>query len=604
MFKLQKGKAEQVLAGLYPEYFSLTKGKPVQCRPWRRSGLEVLNVREQATIYYQTLSDKFKALGLLAIHPEQPFIRMEAAYTFRGLMADMSRNGVARPEFLKKWMVQLSLMGLNALTLYTEDTYEVSGHPLVGYLRGKYTKAELKDLDRYAGLFGIEMFPCIQTIGHFSQILKFNHYADIRDTEWELNVESAKAARFVRELLRNASEPYQSKLIHVGMDETWSLGRGKCFKTNQKMDPRQMYVGHLARVAKLCAELGLKPMMWGDIVLGQYSTERLTPAQVKLLPKNMTMDFWNYYAEDKKVYKQGVERYRKMGYDPIISPGLTDWNRWWGYYPKAERSTKLFMETAHQMGVKRSLMTMWGDDGQETPFSSNWPGLAMYSELCWKGHFHREEAQRMVRVLSGDPWESFVGPCQLDTLNTHTKEGAPSMAKPFLYDDPLLRIYSSHARGKTYSPMFLKIKKQLAKAAKKAHPRNRLLLQYAFALADLLSVKADLGNEAYAAYQRRDKNRLRAVAGRVPEVAAKCDRLWELRRRIWLDECKPFGLEVIDLRIGGLLQRLKVFRSRIADYLSGRLDSIEEFEQKPQKLWKYEEATLGYSAVSTITVVR
>ena len=46
---------------------------------------------------------------------------------------------------------------------YTEDTYEVEGQPYFGAYRGKYTKDEIKELDAYASMFGVELVPCIQT---------------------------------------------------------------------------------------------------------------------------------------------------------------------------------------------------------------------------------------------------------------------------------------------------------------------------------------------------------------------------------------------------------------------------------------------------------
>ena len=73
-------------------------------------------------------------------------------------------------------------MGLNMCMLYTEDTYEVPGEPFFGYLRGRYSQAEMKELDRYAASLGIEMFPCIQTLAHLEQILQWPAYAQYKDT--------------------------------------------------------------------------------------------------------------------------------------------------------------------------------------------------------------------------------------------------------------------------------------------------------------------------------------------------------------------------------------------------------------------------------------
>ena len=37
-------------------------------------------------------------------------------------------------------------MGLNSMMLYTEDTYTVDNYPYFGYLRGRYSKEELKEI--------------------------------------------------------------------------------------------------------------------------------------------------------------------------------------------------------------------------------------------------------------------------------------------------------------------------------------------------------------------------------------------------------------------------------------------------------------------------
>lgn len=66
--------------------------------------------------------------------------------------------------------------------VYTEDTYEVKAYPYFGYMRGRYTEEELKECDQYAAELGIEMIPCIQTLAHLTEALKWNYAIDIRDT--------------------------------------------------------------------------------------------------------------------------------------------------------------------------------------------------------------------------------------------------------------------------------------------------------------------------------------------------------------------------------------------------------------------------------------
>ena len=63
-----------------------------------------------------------------------------------GVMLDCSRNGVLKPESVKRYIDILSRLGYNCLMLYTEDTYEVDNQPYFGYLRGRYSQEELKEI--------------------------------------------------------------------------------------------------------------------------------------------------------------------------------------------------------------------------------------------------------------------------------------------------------------------------------------------------------------------------------------------------------------------------------------------------------------------------
>ena len=65
----------------------------------------------------------------------------------------------------------MALMGMNLGMMYTEDTYEVPGQPYFGYQRGRYTYEELHALDDYADMLGIELCPCVQTLGHLNRAL-------------------------------------------------------------------------------------------------------------------------------------------------------------------------------------------------------------------------------------------------------------------------------------------------------------------------------------------------------------------------------------------------------------------------------------------------
>ena len=89
-----------------------------------------------------------------------------------GTMLDCSRNSVLTVETIKKYIRMQAAVGMNTLMLYTEDTYEVPEYPYFGYMRGRYTKEELREMTDYAELFGIEMIPCIQALAHLKNALR------------------------------------------------------------------------------------------------------------------------------------------------------------------------------------------------------------------------------------------------------------------------------------------------------------------------------------------------------------------------------------------------------------------------------------------------
>ena len=70
-------------------------------------------------------------------------------------MLDCSRNGVMKLSVVKKFIRYMAIMGLDTLMLYTEDTYEIPEYPYFGYMRGRYSCEELKEMDEYGGYRGL-----------------------------------------------------------------------------------------------------------------------------------------------------------------------------------------------------------------------------------------------------------------------------------------------------------------------------------------------------------------------------------------------------------------------------------------------------------------
>ena len=60
----------------------------------------------------------------------------------------------------------------------------------------------------------------------------------------------------------------------------------------------------------------------------------------------------------------------------------------------------------------------------------------------------------------------------------------------------------------------------------------------------------------------------------------KLQNFYNAYEEFWMIEKKSFGFEVQDIRIGGLIQRVKHCKMVLNKYVTGETDRIEELEQE------------------------
>ena len=113
----------------------------------REKGLELVFKNGKLTVLYSSPRDILRAALIAKANDDLKEYRVEEKNEFDDVcfMLDCSRNAVRNIATVKKLIRNLAMLGYNSLMLYTEDTYEVDGEPLFGYLRGRYGKEELKE---------------------------------------------------------------------------------------------------------------------------------------------------------------------------------------------------------------------------------------------------------------------------------------------------------------------------------------------------------------------------------------------------------------------------------------------------------------------------
>ena len=555
-------------------------------------GLEVSAVKDEISIGYQTINDAFRGLALLGSHSLAD-IRKKKICEFRRLekcfvMLDASRNGVLNPESVAEWLRFFALAGINGFMLYTEDTYEVSGEPMFGYMRGRYSKQELKSFDKIADSLGIEMIPCIQTLAHLQRILQYGYFGKIKDTESVMMCEEPETLKFVEKMLKEASEPYKSRRIHIGMDEAWDLGRGNYLSKKGYKEPFDMMTEHLAKVLKLTEKLKLQPMMWSDMFFralsktGQYYDPEVKFSKkiIDQVPKNVELVYWDYYHFKEADYDWMIDQHVKLNDIPIMAPGIHTWNRFWAACSHSEETMKNGMKSCIKKGVKEMIITIWGDDGTECDYFSAWPLIQYASDMIFTGQFDISPTKANLKGSFGIDYDAWKKGEKIDRMPGNP--GNVNISKGLLWDDPLLGLWQPQKNGAKLNAYFAKLAGELKKEVGKKG-NQRLMLPYL--LADVLSLKADFPELLQAAYQKKNRKELnKMLKVTLPAITAKVRKLNLYHRKLWQKNYKSFGWEVIERRYGGLLGVLDYLKSKLSSYLKGDLDRIEELEVNKQKI--------------------
>src|SRR5258706_1275205 len=537
----------------------------------------------------------FRALGLFveaAQRADQFKLEEKPQFTTIGVMADMSRNAVLTVDSIRTLLREMAIMGLNTLMLYTEDTYTIEAEPYFGYMRGRYTSQELEACADYAEALGIEIIPCIQTLAHLEQFLKWSAGGrDFVDTNGVLLVGSDATYQLIEKMIESISVPLRSKRIHIGMDEALGVGRGRYLDLHGHHNGFDIISRHLSKVLEITARHGLKPMIWSDMYFrvaskthDYYDLNAVIPDEVKrTVPQGVQLVYWDYYNEDEAFYHEYIHRHKELNPDVIFAGGAWTWNGIGVSYGKVFWSTNGALNSCKKEGVKQVILTLWADDGAENNLFSALLALQLYAEHGYARELEMDKLRRRVQFCTGVEFDAFMDLKYLDetpgTLPDNREFASPANPSKFLlWQDPLIGLFDKHIERLDMAGHYASLEDKLC-SHKDNNPAWASLFDVPQKLCAVLQKKSDLGLRIKAAYDYGDRSTLDVIATQeIPELIGRVRALRLAHRSQWLSTYNPFGWEVLDIRYGGILARLESAADRLSDFVQGRVECIEELE--------------------------
>ena len=559
-----------------------------------------LAVKRDGSAWLVEYEKTFYALRGAALAAAGAETEEETCFDTHGILLDCSRNPVITPERFKHWLRKLALLGYNTAMLYTKDAYQLPGETYFGYMRGAYSVQEMKEVDSYAKKLGVEMVASIQALGHLEPVLRWPHYArsPLRDTDNVLMVDAPESYALLEKMIGFWAESFSSSRIHLGMDETHDLGRGRFMDKNGYENPFHIYNRHLRRLCTICKKHGLSPIIWNDMYFryGNKSQSYYGPTEIpdevkKEIPPEVQTSYWDYYHYEPEIYAEKLTASRELnGHAPLMASAIRTWPVFWTNFDLTKRTVRPCLEGCRRSGTRDIIYTMWGDDGGFCEFESVFSALAWAADCAFHGGKDDEaRAAALYRTIFGADYFLQLKAGEMEQ-RYEVGDGGFNwiMAAAVMWDDPLMGIVwheYRHFGEDFWEKALAKWRALLAELQPHRHETGGGDLDHACFILEALTAKVAFRLALLDAYRKRDLPRLTELAEKeIPQVQQAVAAFEGSFRKMWFRSYKSWGLEIMQIKLAGLRERYTECGRRIRELVSGRASKIEELELAPDTM--------------------
>ena len=502
-----------------------------------------------------------------------------------GVMLDVSRNAVMSIETFKEYLTYLNKMGYNCVYFYNEDCYEIPEEPYFGYLRGRYSIAEMKELDSFAASLGIEIIPCIQTLAHLRSFSRWKQAPfEIDDT---LMIDEDRTYELIDRMIKTVSECFRTRRIHIGMDEAFELGRGKHLNKYGYEDRLSMMKRHLERVNAIVEKYGCRAIVWSDMFIGPWANAYIklgdtgvhtVPEEAKAsVPKNVELVYWDYYSKSKEHYLNTLKTHAQFNNEIWFAGGVWCWRSLAPANAFSIATMVPAIDACREIGTKHVVMTMWGDNGCECSRYATLPALLYLAEYM-RGNTDEEKIKAKFKRIFGYDYDAFMLLDRVDNVHPEIISPGRVSRKALFSDlfsgicDPLVKRGDEKA--------YAALAEQLKAHAKKTRKWSYLFDCYA-KLSAAIATKYELGCKTREAYKAGDKEALLRLAKEdYTRLYKQLHDYLPAFRKQWYTENKTYGFDAQEIRVGGLIARVDSCKRRLLDYCAGKIGGIEELEEE------------------------
>lgn len=488
--------------------------------------------------YGRQVIGQLRASGWKAI----PAVEIEdwTDFAVRGVMLDISRDKVPTMATLRQLVDDLARLRINQVQLYTEHTFAYRGHEKVWRGCSPMTAGQVRALDAFCAVRGVELVPNQNSFGHMERWLKHEPYRQLAETTgpwtspWGTTRDYAttlcpldpRSLRLVTGLYDQLLPHFRSRLFNVGCDETFELGQGRSAEECKQRGVGRVYLDYLLKLHKAVRQRGRRMMFWSDIIHEH-------PKLIRHLPRDVIPLVWGYEANHPFMKQCG--ELKRCGLEFYVCPGTSSWCSFSGRTTNAMENLRNAAKAGRKHGATGYLITDWGDFGHRQYQPVSYGPMLYGAAVSWCAASNEkiDVGREVSRHFFGDE-KSQRGPLWLEAGRVHEASGISIKNRTVLFtmmDTPLAEI--AKIKGLT-AKRIAAMRREVATLKKKI----RAVEPATHELAATLSMLDHACRRGELAFQKSGASR-RTLAR---DLTKDLKKIITTHRRLWLARNRPGGL--------------------------------------------------------------
>ncbi len=476
----------------------------------------------------------------------------------RGFMLDISRDRVPTMQHLYEIVDCMAAWKMNHLQLYTEHTFAYTGHETVWKHASPMTPEEMRALDAYGRMRGVELAANQNCFGHLSSWFKHPEYAPLAEISpagtWDFNglvqrtggfslcPSDPRSLALIDDLLGQLLPNVSSPLVNIGCDETFDVGQGRSHDDVAKRGRATVYLEFVKKVCTIVKKHNKRPQFWADIALEH-------PESLSQLPDDIIGLAWGY--EPDTDFARACTQIRQAQREVWVCPGTSCWRSITGRTSERRANLLTAARDGASHGATGYLATAWGDLGHRQQWPVTLHALCEAAHRAWSGDAAYDPRVSSLHAF-GDTslevgrWLDAYGDLDHDIRLIAGKTGPDGNPLPLRNASALF----IHQTTPLADPLTANIESSTA-TWRDILKRQELLIGLMPAMAEHLSHNQLVVNELEFMANEVANTVMRAVMRTINvndrSVRKQAANIWrttiKLYRALWLARSRPGGLE-------------------------------------------------------------